>query len=235
MLESKNLSENKNNCKKTVHFKCPKCQDTGYIIEGNFATPCECLKARQTEKNLKRASFNALFADKDFTNYKVVLNGHKVLKDRCIAFTKQDECKALMILGSVGCGKTHLAVATLKELAKTKIVDAVSYVELVRKLSANALDEESYYKILGKYTDVECLLIDDLFKGKVTEANAKQMYELINARYVNNRTTIVTSEHVSKKLLDIDEATASRLLQMSGKKYLLDITKLKNYRLESEY
>lgn len=235
MLESKNLSENKNNCKKTVHFKCPKCQDTGYIIEGNFATPCECLKARQTEKNLKRASFNALFADKDFTNYEAVTKGHGMIKSRCIAFTKQDECKALLILGSVGCGKTHLAVATLKELAKTKIVDAVSYVELVRKLSANALDEESYYKILGKYTEVECLLIDDLFKGKVTEANAKQMYELINARYVNSRITIVTSEHVSKKLLDIDEATASRLLQMSGKKYLLDITKLKNYRLESEY
>lgn len=221
---------------KDTEYKCPICKDTGVIQVKNgqyeIYKICDCQKELRNRLNMRRANLSEKFENKNFKNFRCITKGHEVLRRCCIEFTKQDATKGLAILGNVGVGKTHLAVATLKELAKQGlIVNAVNYATLSRELSSAAMDKEEYARLMGKYTDVQVLLIDDLFKGKVTDANIRQMYELINSRYENNKRTIFTSEYTEDKLMQIDEAIGSRIIEMADHKYCLNITKLKNWRL----
>ena len=59
------------------------------------------------------------------------------------------------------------------------------------------------------------LFVDDLFKGKITDSDINIMFELINHRYFNNLPVIISSECGVGRLLDIDEALGSRLVEMS--------------------
>ena len=220
-----------------TEYKCKKCKDTGLVSAGtglyDTFKECECVIKERNKKNIERANYSELFENRDFSNYVTDTRARKCLKEKCIEFLQQDEFKTIALLGNVGCGKTHLAVSILKELAgSNKNVNAINYTELTRKLSSNANDEVAYFNILGKYTSTPVLLLDDMFKGKISEANIKQMYDLINTRYENKRITIITSERVISELMQIDEAIASRIAEMAGEKFLLNITKMSNYRIK---
>lgn len=220
-------------------YKCEICKDTGLIEttkkDSLYKTyrDCECVIKERNKKNIERANYSELFKNRGFDNYITDTKARKCLKQKCLEFLVQDQATALALLGNVGCGKTHLAVSILKEFAKSnKTVNAINYTELTRKLSSNANDEVAYFSILGRYTNVPVLLLDDMFKGKITEANIKQMYDLINARYENDRVTIITSERTMSELMTIDEAVASRIVEMANQEYILNITKMPNYRIE---
>lgn len=222
---------------RATEYKCTKCKDTGIVSAGtglyDTFRECECVIKERNKKNIERANYSELFENRDFNNYVTDTRARKCLKEKCIEFLQQDEFKTIALLGNVGCGKTHLAVSILKELAgSNKNVNAINYTELTRKLSSNANDEVAYFNILGKYTSTPVLLLDDMFKGKISEANIKQMYDLINTRYENKRITIITSERVISELMQIDEAIASRIVEMAGGKFLLNITKMSNYRIK---
>ena len=55
----------------------------------------------------------------------------------------------------------------------------------------------------------------DLFKAKITDSDINIMFELINNRYFNNLPIIVSSEFSVLRLMDVDEALGSRLIEMS--------------------
>lgn len=63
-------------------------------------------------------------------------------------------------------------------------------------------------------------MIDDLFKGSVSKSDVNIMFEIVNFRYFNNLPVIVSCEKDIEKLLEIDEAIGSRLIEMS-KDYLV--------------
>ena len=222
-------------------YKCEVCKDTGLIEttkeDGLYKTyrDCECVIKERNKRNIDRANYSELFKNRDFDNYKTDTRAREGLKNKCLEFLQQNDAKTIALLGNVGCGKTHLAVSILKEFAnQNKTVNAINYTELTRKLSSNANDEIAYFSILGKYANVPVLLLDDMFKGKITEANIKQMYDLINTRYENRRITIITSERVIDELMNIDEAVASRIVEMAKQEFILNITKMENYRLKGE-
>lgn len=57
-------------------------------------------------------------------------------------------------------------------------------------------------------------MIDDLFKGSVSKSDVSIVFEIVNFRYFNNLTMIVSSEKGVDELLDIDEVIGSRLIEM---------------------
>ena len=94
------------------------------------------------------------------------------------------------------------------------------------------MDNEYYKKLISKFQTCEILLIDDLFKGKVTESEINIMFEIINYRYLNHLPMIVNSEYVIERILYFDEAIGSRIYEMC-KDYVVEIKKdrNKNFRL----
>ena len=106
------------------------------------------------------------------------------------------------------------------------------YRDIITKIKQNIMDNEYYKKLIAKFQSCEILLIDDLFKGKVTDADINIMFEIINYRYLNHLPIIVNSEFIIDKLLYFDEAVGSRIYEMS-KDYVVEIKKDRsnNFRL----
>ena len=67
----------------------------------------------------------------------------------------------------------------------------------------------------SKYKNIEILLIDDLFKGGITEADIRIAFEIINHRYINKLPMMVSSELTIKEILSKDEAVGSRIYEMA--------------------
>jgi DNA replication protein DnaC len=76
-------------------------------------------------------------------------------------------------------------------------------------------DYNSYQEKINTYKKADCLLIDDMLKGKNTDADINILFEIINHRYLNNLPLIVSSEKTADQLLGFDEAVMSRLIEMS--------------------
>lgn len=138
-----------------------------------------------------------------------------------------------MFLGQAGSGKTHISIALAINLLKAKAnVVYMPYRESIVSIKQNILDKDSYMESLLKYKQCQVLLIDDLYKGKVSSSDINIMFEIVNYRYLNHLPMIISSELSFKEILDYDEAVGSRLYEMS-KDFIVTMDKeiSKNYRL----
>lgn len=236
-----------------MEYKCNICKDEGFIFYKKrmrdnkiyeFSRPCECQIQMQNEKRIEQSNISELFKRCTFFNFAENTNEQKQTKTKAVGFYREvtsqnpanDKATGLLFYGQVGSGKTHLAVATLNNFMKYgKSGLYVNYKDLVRRLSQIALDYNAYTSEIDRCINIDVLLIDDLFKSRslkdITQAQLNYMYEIINYRYMNKKTTIFTTEKSSEELLEIDSAIASRILQMTDKRYVLNMNNISNYRL----
>lgn len=90
--------------------------------------------------------------------------------------------------GDVGTGKTYLTVCMAKEIIKQQIgVKFINAVDLINSIKAD-------FKI-SKYINIPILIIDDLGKERGTEWVCEQIYAILNARYLAEKPTIITTEN----------------------------------------
>lgn len=146
-----------------------------------------------------------------------------------------------MLMGQAGGGKTHIILAIGKALLERKMkVLYMPYLEAIRELKANAMDDEYYNKLINRYKMAEVLIIDDLFKDKVkkgrltaelTEADMRHIYPILNYRYSNKLPTLISTECTPQMLIELDEALAGRILERCGKSYGIEFNNQCNYRL----
>ena len=114
----------------------------------------------------------------------------------------------LVLSGGAGSGKTHLAVAVLRELVRLcKVLDGpaawcgndrkgcfVSAPELLAKIRATYSDPNGDEEgLIDKYASVKYLVLDDLGAEKSTEWSISTLYLIIDRRYREMLPTIVTT------------------------------------------
>lgn len=223
-----------------------KLKEKGYIVEWRedgqpIIKMCQCQQVEKV-KGMQRASgINTEQAKQTFGNYIPYNYITELAKNTAIQYYKNYENikdirhNSIGFLGQVGSGKTHLSIALAVNFLENKKIPVVymPYRDTITNIKQNMLDKEYYVKKLSKYQLAKVLLIDDLFKGKVTESDINIMFEIINYRYLNYLPIIVSSEFTADKLLDFDEAVGSRILEMT-RNYTVEITgKENNYRLRA--
>lgn len=144
-----------------------------------------------------------------------------------------DKKESIAFIGQAGAGKTHLGIAIMQNFLEMGIqVIYMAYREEITKLKQNVMNDLEYQKMMKRFKSCEVLFIDDLFKGTVTDSDKKIIFEIVNSRYINGRPLIISSELTIEKLLDVDEATGSRIYEMT-KNYLVEIRgRENNYRLK---
>ena len=84
-------------------------------------------------------------------------------------------------------------------------------------------DREWYEKRIERLKTVPVLYIDDFWKAKktdgqtrVTDGDVNLAFEILNFRYNDSKLrTIISSEMMLENVLDIDEATGSRIYERS--------------------
>ena len=222
-------------------YKCPKCKDTGFIeTSKNSFTYCICIKQDISKKQFKKTGLNIEHSKQTLENFKVVSQVTKIAKRTAEQYLKDYEdikysrINSILLCGQVGSGKTHISIGIAIELLRKSVsVVYMPYRDTITKIKQNMLDKEYYKKELSKYQNADVLLIDDLYKGKITEADINIMFEIINYRYLNYLPIIVSSEFEVTRLLNFDEAVGSRIYEMC-KDYTVQIEKdiNNNFRLK---
>ena len=194
-----------------------------FIVVGDVAVPCECRDIRIAEDILKQSGISEEFRKKTFDNFNYsydiqVIDAYSKATRYYSDFSNIRDTRrnSFLALGQVGSGKTHLSLAIANKLMDDGIgVVYMGYRDVIMRFKQNVMNEEEYNKLMNRYKRAKVLLIDDLFKGKITDSDINIMFELINHRYFNNLPMIVSSEFNVGRLLEVDEALGSRLIEMS--------------------
>jgi DNA replication protein DnaC len=176
-------------------------------------------KQRETDRLLGESGLGKRFAARRFETFNVT-PATKQAYEACVSFcdTFTEDSKGIRLVGSYGCGKTHLTAAIIHRLAEQGIGGVFVVVpELLRAIRKgyNSTDE-SADKLVSLTEDAPLLALDDLGAEKPSEWVREQLYVIINRRYENMLPTIITTNCSTQELVDrIGQRTVSRLIEMT--------------------
>jgi DNA replication protein DnaC len=192
---------------------CAVCNDTGWrtITRGKEreVVRCECRLKSRGERLLAAAKIPPRYEHCDLSTFKCDQDDkdqHSLAKAKLYAgrFVEEypTEKTGLLFVGSVGVGKTHLAVGILKALIRDKGVPCLfcDYRELLKSIqnSFNASVQATEMGILRPVFDAEVLVLDELGAVRSTEWVFDTVNYILNSRYNNNKTTIITTNFPDK-------------------------------------
>ena len=168
-----------------------------------------------------------LFKKKNFDNYDK--NYNSMAFNRAKDFVDNfPQSKGLLLIGSVGVGKSHLAASIVNELNNKlyscyfgNIVDIIGFVKSTYNKNS-LLTESEAINIMTEQIDL--LVIDDLGKESNSEHNLALLYQIINKLYENEKPLVITSNFgavdLNKKLGERSQAIISRISSMCSPVYL---------------
>lgn len=234
-------------------YNCKKCQNRGNTARcveenGNVYEcyeECDCMTIRRSIARMKASGLEKTIKQYTFYRFEARTEWQKKMIDTARKYV-QDGARAgkwLFIGGAVGSGKTHICTACAGRLLYQMSVKYMTWPDESARLKALVNYEDEYRREMTVLKTTALLYIDDFFKPikddygtkPPTAADIRVAYEIINHRYINNMPTIISSERYISELMDIDEATASRIAEKSNG-YCITIgrEKGKNHRITKE-
>jgi DNA replication protein DnaC len=226
-------------------YDCSKCLNRGrYAIPkgggGVAIVDCDCMKIRRCVQKMESSGLREVIRDWTFDAYKDAENWQTTIKQGAMAYADNVD-GWLLFCGQSGSGKTHLCTAVCRHLLLTgKEVRYMSWRQDIRELKGAAKEPTIQAEALRKYQEAPILFIDDLFKvSKAADgscvpsvADVNLAFDIINYRYTKRLATIISTERSPAELVDIDEATGGRIVEMAqGHTYCIEKKPGRNYRL----
>ncbi len=174
--------------------ECPRCGGTGRVaVRSEGVTRvgrCRCQMRTDRIRLFNGAEIPARHAKSSFMSFDIASDGAVIpafgaARSWVEDFTPGEENQGLVLWGPVGRGKTHLLIATLRELVFKHGIQ-VRFVEFSRLLS---ILKEGYSSgrsdapILSMLATIPVLGIDELGKGRLSEWELTIIDEVISRRY----------------------------------------------------
>jgi DNA replication protein DnaC len=122
--------------------------------------------------------------------------------------------RGLLLMGSVGVGKTHLAVSILKALTERGFsCRFYEFGALLKEIqnSYNPVSQISELKVLQPIFDCEILVLDEIGASKPTDWVRDTMAHIINTRYNDKKLTIFTTNYLDERKTDREETLEDRI------------------------
>jgi DNA replication protein DnaC len=184
---------------------CPHCEDTGWrAIDGNHIRQvirCECWRDRVSRSRLADANIPKRYQHCTLDNFLAYNESLElgVAQARRMADGFPVASVGLFLEGQPGVGKTHLAVALLKQIiertgARGLFYDTRDLLRVIRSTYDPSI-RTTELEVLRPVLAADLLVLDDLGAEKTSEWVEETMNLIVNTRYSERRLTLVTSNY----------------------------------------
>ena len=211
-------------------FRCPDCRDTG-MADGQR---CHCFKARAAELLYSQSGLRRIIERENFDRFSLELyDDQRVITkvgmteraymekqlERCRRYAAgfREKRENLLFRGNTGVGKSFLSHCIAKELIDQGF--AVLYLgaaELFECMAAVSMDREEDLSRKEQYDlifSADLLIIDDLGTEMMNSLTISQFFNLLNARDVPEKGTVISTNLSLTMLRDTyTERITSRIL-----------------------
>lgn len=248
-----NIAEMINRTKVTADegYNCTKCGNRGWFINVRdgyeYIRDCECMTIRASLRNMEQSGLVYLEEKYTFDNYVVNTVWRQEFKRRALDFLAvcQVDSPWFFAGGQTGAGKSHICTALAVSLLKSgKRTRYVIWSQVAPRLKGAAPD----FNLKTELEECDVLYIDDLFKtgaaygsDRMTPSNTdiRIAFDLLSHRVnLAKKITILSSELTITQLLELDEATAGRIVERTnGQRFMYNIGKntSRNWRIYPEH
>jgi DNA replication protein DnaC len=190
---------------KAVTDVCPLCAGSGWKIVPDApergVTRCDCQLRARADAMFAAARIPKRYEHCELSNYEFEGSQLHLAPARMAACRFVEEYPVdktgLLLVGTIGTGKTHLAVGIAKSLIREKGIPCLfyDYRELLKEIqnSYNSSVQTTELALLKPVFDAEVLVLDELGAVRPSEWVWDTVSLILNTRYNDNRTTIITT------------------------------------------
>ena len=199
---------------------CPLCRGVGRLRidvpygDPSFgkSVPCSCSEERQTslcQQQRRQAANLDAFRESTFKTFNARLPGVQEAFLESVEFAAHPQ-GWLLLVGTCGCGKTHLAAAIANQLLDSgATVFFTTVPDLLDTLRAAFVSPERYTQLFALVREVELLVLDDLGAQQPSPWSNEKLLQILNYRAMYTLPTIITA--IPKEFQGLDERLRSRL------------------------
>ena len=192
-----------------LKYTCPTCSDSGFVD----TRMCSCLRELLVKMNIESSGMGKLIDKQTFDNFDLawynaspdeerrMAHNYKTAKDFAESFGKKQQ--NLLLIGSTGTGKTHLSTAIAGRVIKggfdvlyDSAQNIVASFEQDRFHSGYGAQESR----AAKYMECDLLILDDLGTEFVNQFTVSCLYNLINTRQNQGKSTIISTNLSAEEL-----------------------------------
>lgn len=209
---------------------CPVCRGVGFYVldlpfghpEFGRAVPCHCRDQERLERRMRKLqmiSSHSLLSHLTFASFNPVLSNldaEKALNlrsifDTCVTYAQNPD-GWLLLMGTYGCGKTHLAAAVANERSSMGypviFMTAPDLLDQLRSAYSPNTDS-SYDERFEQLRTAPLLVLDDLGAQSSTPWAQEKLFQLLNYRYNLQLPTVITT---NLRLDELEPRLRSRLM-----------------------
>lgn len=172
---------------------CPDCVSKYEAAENSKA---KHIKEQNKKEWLEAIGIKEQYEKATLENYKPTTESQQEALN-CCKLLNEGEITKLVLLGSNGVGKTHLASALVKKHNGLLITAYEMFATYRGCFSPKARETE--LEIIKKFSRLPLLAIDEYGRTKGSEAEENFMSAIIDNRHSNNLPTLILSNLIRKK------------------------------------
>jgi len=185
---------------------CSLCNGTGWksLLDGEVerVARCDCWRDDINKRLIVEARIPRRYHHctlDDFVTYDNDTLDDALVRSRQLATQFPVVERGLFFVGDPGVGKTHLAVAILKQVILTRGARGIFYdtrdlLKLIRS-TYNDANKTTELDVLRPVMEADLLVLDDLGAEKTSEWVEETLNLIVNTRYNERRATIFTSNY----------------------------------------
>ena len=203
-------------------FKILKTKPVDNMTPEEIAAHDEEIKRQEAEQEkrerierYKKSGVPERYYNESLDTYQVTNEMQKTAAQAIGEFLREIKCgafKTLVLIGTAGTGKTHLACGTVREYGG-KYATAPDIVEEIRRAKSFSADQTEK-QIIDNYSHVKLLVVDEIGRGISATDEKYMLYQIINARYNTRKPTVLISNYTKADFLKyIGVAAADRLVE----------------------